>query len=48
MTMQPEGMIAAKSETGLMFEDKKAARPIIHRLRDHSEEVQPKGAMSVK
>ena len=33
--------MSAKSETNLSFEDKKAHRPIIHRLRDHNESVRP-------
>ena len=43
---QPEGSFAKSSETLTQYEDKKARRPVIHRLRDHSEEVQPRGAMN--
>ena len=33
--------MSAKSETNLMYEDKKAHRPVIHKLRDHDESVLP-------
>ena len=45
---QPEGSFARSSETSMSYEDKQAKRPVIHRLRDHSEEVQPRGDMAKK
>ena len=43
--LQPEGDFAQKSETGTVYQDNHAARPVIHKLRDHSSDVQPEGAL---
>ena len=42
-TQQPEGDFAIKSETGTVYQDNHATRPVIHKLRDHSSDVQPVG-----
>ena len=37
-----------KSETNLAYEDKKATRPIIFKLKDNNEAVKPRGNMMEK
>jgi hypothetical protein len=44
--LQPEGDFAKASETALAFNDKKAQRPVIHRLYDHGSQVIPEGKLS--
>jgi len=44
-TLKPEGDFAKTSEMHNQFKDVHAQRPHIHRLRDHSAEVQPEGKM---
>ena len=43
--LQPEGDFAKTSEMHTQYKDVHAQRPVIHRLRDHSAEVQPEGRM---
>ena len=43
--LQPEGDMSQKSETGTVYQDNHATRPTIHKLRDHSSDVQPEGNM---
>lgn len=40
--------MAQKSETGTVYRDNHATRPTIHKLRDHSSDVQPEGNMDKK
>jgi hypothetical protein len=44
--VQPEGDFAKNSETSVAFNDKKAQRPVIHRLYDHGSQVIPEGKLS--
>jgi len=37
--------MAVKSETGAVYRDNHAQRPVIHKLRDHSNDVQPEGRL---
>jgi len=43
--LQPEGEFAKTSEMKKQYNDLHPQRPVIHRLRDHSAEVQPEGRM---
>lgn len=40
--------MAVKSETGAVYRDNHAQRPVIHKLRDHSNDVQPEGRLEKK
>jgi len=44
-SLRPEGSLVAVTETLAMYEDKRSRRPIIHKIYDHAEQVQPKGQM---
>jgi hypothetical protein len=46
--LQPEGDFAKSSEMKQVYNDLHPQRPVIHRLRDHSAEVQPEGRMENK
>ena len=47
-SLQPEGNFANKSETSTVYQDNHAERPVIHKLRDHGEGIQPEGNMAKK
>jgi hypothetical protein len=46
--LQLEGGFSSKSEHTLQYDDKHAQRPFIHRLRDHGDDVQPRGGITPK
>ena len=45
---KPEGDFAQASEMKQVYNDLHPQRPVIHRLRDHSREVQPEGKLESK
>jgi hypothetical protein len=46
--LRPEGSLTAATETAAMYEDKKSQRPIIRKLVDHSDDVQPRGQLMAR
>ena len=45
---QPQGDFDHNSETNKSYKDNHASRPVIHKLKDHSVDVQPEGSIAKK
>ena len=45
---QPQGDFDHNSETNKSYKDNHASRPVIHKLKDHSVDVQPEGSLAKK
>merc|ERR1712083_775115 len=47
-TLKPQGDFDHNSETNKSYKDNHASRPVIHKLKDHSVDVQPEGSLAKK